>query len=189
MPITGIFIDESPFNTDNDCVAYMRNLTTFIKTDPSLAFAKRRVVFNPGGIGTLQPYYDMQPDLIAALETCFTVPERATNPDYDGCDPSKGSWERYDHDGVGSSWDNVVLPSVGQANAARTAVLVHGFHDYNGASANLSATAEVLGELVRGVVQRGVGATFFNTAGYGAFEDGPASIGEVVRLINAANGN
>jgi hypothetical protein len=187
VAIRGIFVDEAPVNTANDCVAYMRNLTDFIRTDPGLKFGARPVVvFNPGGTGQLQAYYDLQPDLIVALETCFTVPEKAGG-DYDQC-PKTGGYERYDHDGVGSSIDNVLFPSVGRANAARTAVLVHGFHDFNGPAANLSATAGVLDQLVRGVVQRGIGATFFNTAGYHTFTDGPASIGTVAGVLRAANG-
>lgn len=185
--IRGIFVDEAPVGTANDCVAYMRNLTNFIRTDPGLRFGARPVVvFNPGGTGQLQAYYDLQPDLIVALETCFTVPERAGG-DYDQC-PTSGGYERYDHDGVGSSIDNVLFPSVGRANAARTAVLVHGFHDFNGPAANLSATEGVLDQLVRGVVQRGIGATFFNTAGYHTFTDGPASIGTVAQVLRTANG-
>ena len=186
VPITGIFIDEAPANSNNDCVAYMRNLTDFIRTDAALKFAKRLVVFNPGGTGALQPYYDMKPDLIVALETCFTVPEKAQVL-YDQCDP-QFVYERYDHDGVGSSIDNVVFPNIGQGNAGATAVLVHGFHDFNGASANFSATEAVLSEMIQGVVARGIAATFFNTAGYHEFEDGPASIGAVARLLSAANG-
>ncbi|KAK4100205.1 hypothetical protein N658DRAFT_538672 [Parathielavia hyrcaniae] len=84
--------------------------------------------------------------------------------------------------------DRVVFPAVGRANAARTAVLVHGFHDFNGPAANLSATAEVLGLLARGVVQRGMGTAFFDTAGYHTFTDGPASIGAVAGPLRAANG-
>ncbi|KAK4234279.1 Spherulation-specific family 4-domain-containing protein [Achaetomium macrosporum] len=189
IAIRGIFVDEAPVNSNNDCVAYMRNLTAFVRTDTaSLHFATPRLlVFNPGGTGALQPYYDMQPDLIVGLETCFTVPAKAGG-DYDQC-PASGGYERYDHDGVGSSIDNVLFPAVGKANAARTAVLVHGFHDFNGPSANLSATGAVLTQLVQGVVQRGIGATFFNTAGYHAFTDGPASIGAVTSVLRAANGN
>ncbi|KAG7289360.1 hypothetical protein NEMBOFW57_005727 [Staphylotrichum longicolle] len=167
VAIRGIFVDEAPVNTANDCVAYMRNLTDFIRTDPGLRFGARPVVvFNPGGTGQLQAYYDLQPDLIVALETCFTVPERAGG-DYDQC-PTSGGYER--------------------ANAVRTAVLVHGFHDFNGPAANLSATEGVLDQLVKGVVQRGIGATFFNTAGYHTFTDGPASIGTVARVLRTANG-
>ncbi|KAK4041267.1 Spherulation-specific family 4-domain-containing protein [Parachaetomium inaequale] len=188
VAIRGIFIDEAPANTANDCVNYMRNLTTFIRTDPDLTArfgARPIVVYNPGGTGTLQPYYDLQPDLIVALETCFTVQEHAGG-DYDQCSAAD-VYERYDHDGVGSSIDNVLFPNIGQANAARTAVLVHGFHHFNGPAANLSATDAVLEQLIRGVVQRGVGATFFNTAGYHTFTDGPASIGRVMEVLSAAN--
>ncbi|KAK4119192.1 hypothetical protein N657DRAFT_650465 [Parathielavia appendiculata] len=193
VAIKGIFIDEAPVNTANDCVAYMRNLTTFLRTDPDVVRAfgtnKPIIVFNPGGVGALQPYYDLQPDLIVALETCFVVPARAGGGGTydDQCSPA-GGYERYDHDGVGSSLDNVVFPSVGRANAARTAVLVHGFHDFNGPAANMSATVGVLGQLIRGVVQRKIGATFFNTAGYHTFTDGPASIGAAASALRAANG-
>jgi hypothetical protein len=45
-----------------------------------------------------------------------------------------------------------------------------------------------LGELVKAVVQKGVGAAFFNTAGYHAFVDGPASIGAVAEALREANG-
>ncbi|KAH6641309.1 Spherulation-specific family 4-domain-containing protein [Chaetomium tenue] len=188
VAIKGVFIDEAPNGSGNDCVAYMRNLTELIRTDVELVerFGPRPVVvYNPGGTGTLQPFYDLGPDLIVALETCFTVPELA-GEDYDQC-PKAGLYERYDHDGVGSSIDNVLLPSVGAANAANTAVLVHGFHDFNGPSANLSATAAVLEQLVGAVVQRGIGATFFNTRGYHAFEDGPATFESFAGVLNAAN--
>ncbi|KAK4441895.1 Spherulation-specific family 4-domain-containing protein [Podospora aff. communis PSN243] len=186
IPIQGIFVDESPLNTNNNCVEYMRNLTDLIRNDPELLFPQRLVIFNPGGTGDLQPFYDLDPTYIIALETCFTVPEKAGG-EYDQCDPAFPNWERYDHDGIGSSLDDVVFPNVGRQNAARTAVLVHGFHDYNGASANFTASEEVLGNMMRGVVERGVGATFFNTRGYHAFEDGPASIGVVARLLSEAN--
>jgi hypothetical protein len=189
VAIKGIFVDEAPANTANDCVNYMRNLTTFIRTDPALTArfgARPIVVFNPGGTGTLQPYYDLQPDLIVALETCFTVQAHAGG-DYDQCNPADLTYERYDHDGVGSSIKNVLFPNIGEANAARTAVLVHGFHHFNGPMANLSATDAVLGQLIRNVEQNGIGATFFNTAGYHTFTDGPASIGRVTELLNAAN--
>jgi hypothetical protein len=187
IAIRGIFIDEAPVNNNNDCVNYMQNLTNFVRsTNQGLKFgAKPLLVFNPGGTGALASYYAMQPDLIIALETCFTVPARAGG-DYDQC-PTAGGYEVYDHNGVGSSIDNVMFPSVGTANAAHTAVLVHGFHDFNGPSANLSATSAVLQQLVNAVVQRGIGATFFNTAGYHAFTDGPASIGAVASLLTAAN--
>ncbi|KAK4153047.1 hypothetical protein C8A00DRAFT_34229 [Chaetomidium leptoderma] len=160
----------------------LSTLAAFIRTDPDLVArfgggARPLVVFNPGGTGALQAYYDMQPDLIVALETCFA------------CPTGGGGYERYDHDGAGSSIDDVLFPAVGAANAAHTAVLVHGFHDFNGPAANLSATEGVLQELIQGVVQRGIGATFFNTAGYHTFTDGrPASIGKVAEVLNAANG-
>lgn len=196
IPIQGIFVDEAPTATTNDCVAYMTNLTALIRTDPGLHFARARpasspaplVVFNPGGTGALQPYYALQPDLVLALETCFVALDRA-GQGADGCFPDpRFPYERYDHDGVGSSVDGVLFPSVGRGNAARTAVLVHGFHDYNGPSANLSASVDTLGRLIRGVVQRGIGATLFNTAWYSSFTDGPASIGQVASLLSAANG-
>ncbi|KAK0623960.1 Spherulation-specific family 4-domain-containing protein [Immersiella caudata] len=186
IPIQGIFIDEAPVNTNNNCVEYMRNLTDLIRNDPDILFPQRLVIFNPGGTGTLQPFYDLNPTYIVALETCFVVPEKAGG-EYDQCDPAFPSWERYDHEGYGSSLDRVVFPNIGRDNAGRTAVLVHGFHDYNGETANFTASEEVLGNMIRGVVQRGVGATFFNTRGYHAFEDGPASIGVVARLLSEAN--
>ncbi|KAK3297142.1 Spherulation-specific family 4-domain-containing protein [Chaetomium fimeti] len=189
VAMRGIFIDEAPNNSVNpECEAYMQNLTTLIRTDAELVekFGPQPVVvFNPGGTGQLQPYYEMEPDYIVALETCFTVPEHAGG-DYDQC-PATGVYEIYDHDGPGSSIDNVLFPSVGEANAARTAVLVHGFHHFNGPTANLTATEAVLEELVGAVVQRGIGATFFNTRGYHAFEDEPATIGVVADVLNAAN--
>jgi hypothetical protein len=187
IAIRGIFVDEAPNNDANDCVAYMQNLTTLIRDDPALQFgAQPVVVFNPGGTGDLQVYYDMQPDLIVALETCFTVPEHGEADYDDGC-PAVGVYERYDHGGVGSSIDTVLFPSVGEVNAARTAVLVHGFHHFNGPEANLTATEAVLEQLIQGVVDRGIGATFFNTAGYHSFSDGPATIGKVADVLNAAN--
>ncbi|AEO56670.1 hypothetical protein MYCTH_2301831 [Thermothelomyces thermophilus ATCC 42464] len=188
VPIGGIFIDEAPADTSNDCVNYMRNLTTFIRTDPALRFGGSNafVVYNPGGTGpSLPAYYDLQPNLIVALETCFTVPERA-GEDYDQC-PRAGGYEPYDHAGPGRSIDDVLFPAAGAANAPRTAVLVHGFHDFNGAPANLSATPAVLDQLVAAVVQRRIGATFFNTAGYHTFEDGPASIGNFMGVLAAKN--
>ncbi|KAK0745746.1 Spherulation-specific family 4-domain-containing protein [Schizothecium vesticola] len=186
IPIQGIFIDEAPTNTANNCVEYMRNLTDLIRNDPDILFPQRLVIFNPGGTGTLQPYYDLNPTYIVSLETCFVVPERAGG-EYDQCDPAFPNWERYDHDGYGSSIDNVLFPNIGQVNAPRTAVLVHGFHDTNGPSANLQATEEVLRNMIRNVVQRRIGATFFNTAGYHQFSDGPASIQVVARLLSEAN--
>jgi hypothetical protein len=188
VAIGGIFIDEAPNSAANDCVAYMQNLTTLIRDDPALRFGARPVVvFNPGGTGALQVYYDMQPDLIVALETCFTVPEQAERVAYDDQCPETGGYERYDHGGVGSTIDTVLFPNVGAANAAGTAVLVHGFHHFNGPEANLTATEAVLGQLIQGVVNREIGATFFNTAGYHTFTDGPASIGKVADVLNAAN--
>ncbi|KAL2146611.1 hypothetical protein VTI28DRAFT_3110 [Corynascus sepedonium] len=183
VPIRGIFIDEAPSNTANDCVNYMSNLTAFIR-NPSLNFGGEDavVVFNPGGTGpALQTYYNMGPDLIVALETCFTVPAHA-GESYDQC-PQAGWYEQYDHDGPGSSISNVLFPAAGQANAAHTAVLVHGFHHFNGPSANLSATQPVLQTLVNAVVQHGIGATFFNTAGYHTFTDGPASFGAFMNAL------
>ena len=186
IAIRGIFVDEAPNDdTNSACVKYMSDLTAFIRAQTAFG-TKPIVVFNPGGTGSLQGYYDLQPDLIVAMETCFVVPERA-GEDYDQC-PKAGGYERYDHAGVGSSIDTVLLPNVGKTNAPRTAVLVHGFHDYNGAAANLSATAEVLQQLVGAVVKKDIGATFFNTAGYHTFSDGPASIGAVAGLLKAANG-
>ena len=136
-------------------------------------------------------------DITGAVKTCsrtwllpwrraFVVPERA-GEDYDQC-PKAGGYERYDHAGVGSSMDAVLLPSVGNANAARMAVLVHGFHDYNGPAANLNATAGVLQQMVGVVAQRKIGATFSNTAGYHTFSDRPALIEAVAGLLKAANG-
>ncbi|KAJ4302022.1 hypothetical protein N0V88_002155 [Collariella sp. IMI 366227] len=93
VPIRGIFIDEAPNDSANDCVGYMRNLTDFIRNDESLKFGpagnQRIVVFNPGGTGALQPYYDMQPALIVALETCFTAYEKA-GEEYDQCPRAGG---------------------------------------------------------------------------------------------------
>ena len=82
IPIQGVFIDEAPANTANDCVRYMQNLTDLIRKDSAILFPQRQVVFNPGITGTLQPYYDMNPTLISAMETCFVV-------DFLG----RGSWD------------------------------------------------------------------------------------------------
>ncbi|KAL2162912.1 hypothetical protein VTH06DRAFT_6748 [Thermothelomyces fergusii] len=188
VPISGIFIDEAPADTANDCLNYMQNLTTFIRTDASLHFGGSNafVVYNPGGTGpALGEYYDLQPDLIVAMETCFTAPAYAGG-DYDQC-PTSGGYVPYDKAGPGSSIDDILFPAVGAANASRTAVLVHGFHDTNGAPANLAASSTVLDQLVGAVVQRGIGATFFNTAGYHTFSDGPASFGAFVSVLASKN--
>ncbi|KAK3364373.1 Spherulation-specific family 4-domain-containing protein [Lasiosphaeria hispida] len=184
--IQGIFIDEAPANTANSCVQYMQNLTNFIRNDKSLLFPQRLVIFNPGGTGTLQPYYDMNPTLIVSLETCFVTPEKARVA-FDQCNPEFPNWERYDHDGYGSSIDKVLFPNIGELNAPRSAVLVHGVHDTNGPSANLMVAEETLRNMINTVVQRNIGATFFNAAGYHEFSDGPANIVAVARLLNAAN--
>ncbi|KAK3376422.1 Spherulation-specific family 4-domain-containing protein [Lasiosphaeria ovina] len=182
VAIQGIFIDEAPASTANDCVAYMRNLTEFIRTDASLRFPGRLVIFNPGGTGDLQPFYDLKPTLILALETCFIA--ASADPNYDGC---SGSYERYDHAGFGSSIDAVLLPSIGAANAPATAVVVHGFHGSNGDPANLVADADTLAGVIRAAVARKIGAVFFNTAWYQQFSDAPATIGAVASLLSAAN--
>ncbi|KAK3315437.1 Spherulation-specific family 4-domain-containing protein [Apodospora peruviana] len=193
IPIRGIFIDEAPTNTANDCVAYMQNLTNFIRDDASLAFpSPRLVVFNPGGIGnpSLQPYYDMNPDLIVALETCFTDYQfsRGDTPNTgDQCDPTDRTRERYDHEGYGSSLDRIVFPNIGRQNAARTAILVHGVHDNNGPSANFQASEDVLRNMIQAVVRAGIGATFFNTLGYHNFDEAPGTIQVVARLLREAN--
>jgi hypothetical protein len=95
--------------------------------------------------------------------------------------------EAYDHEGYGSSIDNVPFPNIGQVNAPETAVLVHKFHDTNRPSANFQATEEVLRTMIQNVVQRRIGATFFNTAGYQLFSDGPASMQVVTRLLSKAS--
>ncbi|KAL2152290.1 hypothetical protein VTH82DRAFT_5474 [Thermothelomyces myriococcoides] len=187
VPIKGIFIDEAPVNLENNCLEYMSNLTTFIRDSAlQLGGANAFVVFNPGGTGNLLPYYSLGPDLIIALETCFTTPETAGDS-YDQC-PSTGGYTPYDNAGPGSSIDNLVVPVVNEENLPHTAILVHGFHDTNGPPANLVATTSgVLEQLVTAVVQRGVGATFFNTAGYHSFSDGPASFGAFVSALAASN--
>ncbi|KAK3385887.1 Spherulation-specific family 4-domain-containing protein [Podospora didyma] len=185
VAVKGIFIDEAPADSKNDCVAYMRELTDFIRNDDTLGFAKPRlVIFNPGGTGALQPYYDLKPTLILALETCFTSAPRGS---YDGCFGDGSGYERYDHEGIGSSIDKVLFPNIGKQNAASTAVMVHGFHGSNGPSAGLEATEAVLSSMIQAAVSRKIGALFFNTAWYNQFSDGPADIGTVARLLNAAN--
>ncbi|KAK0750108.1 Spherulation-specific family 4-domain-containing protein [Schizothecium vesticola] len=184
VPIQGIFIDEAPSDSANlDCVTYMRNLTTLIRT----ADAQRIVVFNPGTVGTgLQPYYDLSPTFIVAFETCFMTPALA-RAEFDQCDPKWGAWTPYDSQGAGTSVDSVLAglgTTAGSAKAARTAILVHGFHDTNGPQ---QATEAVLGPMIKQVVDKGIGAAFFNTAGYHTFSTGPASIGAVAKQLSAAN--
>jgi len=181
VPIKGIFIDEAPSDSANlDCVAYMRNLTDLIlKAD-----ANHTVVFNPGTVGTgLKPYYELNATFIVAFETCFVTPELA-RVEFDQCNKQ---WTPYDSQGAGTSVDSVLAglgTTARSAKAARTAILVHGFHDTNGPQ---QATEAVLGPMIREVVDKGIGAAFFNTAGYHTFSTGPASIGAVAKQLSAAN--
>lgn len=191
ISIHGIFIDEAPTDASNNCTAYMQDLTNYIKNDPSLLFTSPRiVVFNPGspGTGGLVQYYTQSPppDLIVALETCFTVPERAIAGD--GC-PTTGGYERYDNEGYGGSIDRYLASNVGVANYPRTAIIVHGFHDTNGPDANFIADAPTLLEEIRAVRQRNIGAAFFNTMEYMTFDTGPADIGTVAADLVAAGRN
>jgi hypothetical protein len=191
VSIHGIFIDEAPIDGSNNCTAYMQDLTNFIKNDASLLFTSPRiVVFNPGspGIGGLGQFYTQSPppDLIVALETCFTVPASVIAGD--GC-PAAGGYERYDNEGYGGSIDTYLAGNVGVANYPRTAIIVHGFHDTNGPQANLVANASTLLQEILTVRQKNIGAAFFNTMEYMTFNTGPADIGTVAADLAAANQN
>ncbi|KAI1343770.1 Spherulation-specific family 4-domain-containing protein [Xylariaceae sp. FL0016] len=188
--IHGIFIDEAPVDASNNCTAYMQDLTAFIKGDPSLKFASPRiVVFNPGqpGVGGLKAYYaqDPAPDLIVALENCFTTPDKALGFDTTGDDcPPTGGYAIYDKDGYGSSIDTYLSVDVGVDNYPKTAIIVHGFHDTNG---NITASSATLLEEIRTVKQKGIGAVFFNTFAYFQFGTPPADIGSVAADLAAVN--
>jgi hypothetical protein len=185
IPIQGIFIDEAPANADNDCISYMRNLTALVQNDTEILFPRRLVVFNPGSPGErgdLQPYYDMNPTLIAALETCFVI-NILGGGECDECRPG-ADYEVYDSNGYGSSIDGVLNGTIGMENYNRTAVLVHGVHDTNGM---FEISEEVLRNMIRAVVQRAIGAVFFNAAAYTQFTYDPVRIQLVGRLLDEEN--
>jgi len=64
---------------------------------------------------------------------------------------------------------------------------VHGVHDNNGGTSKYQASEEVLRGMIWAVVQRGIGATFFNTASYKEFTVDPVRIELVARLLAEAN--
>ena len=187
----GIFIDEAPFDGNNNCTAYMQDLTSFIKEDASLTFSSPRVVvFNPGtpGTGALKPYFSQTPppDIIVALETCFTIPSKAITGD--ACPPS-GGYEVYDNEGFGGSIDKYFPFDIGTENYGRAGIIVHGFHDTNGPEANFVADQPTLLAEIKAVVKKGIGAAFFNTMEYNSFDTGPADIGSVAADLTTANAN
>lgn len=150
----------------------MQSLTDLIRTDSAILFPQRQVLFNPGIIGTLQPYYDMSPNLICAMETCFVV-DSLSGRSLEECFPGG----IYDSRGYyGSFIDAVLRDNVTEAKYPRTAVLVHGVHDTNVGLSNYQASEEVLRGMIRALVQRGIGATFFNGAGYTQFTYGIVAV-------------
>ncbi|KAK7745650.1 hypothetical protein SLS62_009691 [Diatrype stigma] len=173
--ISGIFVDEAP--NDGSCAEdYMALLTAFVRQTAGLDV----VVYNPGFPATpraLDAYYALQPTFIAALETCFAT---ATN----GQDLCDGAYTVYDQGGYGTTIDSTLRDWVGEENYARTAVLVHGFHDSNGLYAADDAT---LSGLLGAVVERNIGAAVFTTNHWITPDAEPADIGTVVAALAAAN--
>ena len=172
--IKGIFIDETPNN--GSCIEYMRSLTTYIRETAQLPV----VVYNPGFPATphaLDALYALGPDLISSLETCFT---NATN----GMDLCNGTYTVYDQGGFGTTIDSTLRSWVGTENYGRTAVLVHGFHGTNG---NFDATLDTLLEMLRAMVTRGIGAAVVTTNHWITPDAEPASIGNMVAALAAAN--
>jgi len=185
IPISGIFVDEAPVNTANGCVNYMQNVTWHIKNTFGPG---AKVVYNPGYTGgstAIQTFYDLSPgpDLVVAAETCFVTSADAWGS-LDEC-PTGGTYTTYDSAGVGSYIDTYVTPYVGSTRLPKTAVLVHGFHDDNGGTPNIVASSTTLSVLLEAVVNKSIGATFFNTAGYQAFHYTPVDIGTFANALDA----
>lgn len=102
--------------------------------------------------------------------------------DYDQCDP-RWPFERYDHNGVGTSIESVLVPAAERERLWKTAIAVHNFHDWSGSPKNLTASKSMLRELLSDVVNKGIGETISNVAGYYNIGDGPELIGVVARLL------
>ncbi|RYP65693.1 hypothetical protein DL771_008192 [Monosporascus sp. 5C6A] len=174
VSINGIFIDEAPYN--GNCTDYMRDLTAHIREVADLDV----VVYNPGFPATplaLQPYYDVNPTYVSALETCFAT---MTNGN-DQCDEP---YTKYDQGGYGTTIDSTLRDWVGVQNYRRTAILIHGYHDTNGL---YTANDETLSGLLRAVVDRGIGAAVFTTNQWTTPDAEPADIGTMVALLSLAN--
>ncbi|KAI1253783.1 hypothetical protein MGN70_004178 [Eutypa lata] len=174
IAINGIFVDEAP--NDGSCVDYMRDLTAFIRDTAGLDV----VVYNPGfpaTVGALDVYYALGPTFISSLETCFAA---ATNGE-DLCD---GAYTVYDQGGYGTTIDSTLRDWVGVENYAKTAILIHGYHDTNGL---YTANDETLSGLLSAVVERDIGAAVFTTNHWITPDAEPADIGTVVSLLAAAN--
>lgn len=174
VAINGIFIDEAP--NDGSCVDYMRDLTAYIRDTAGLDV----VVYNPGfpaTIGALDAYYALNPTFISSLETCFAT----TTNGQDLCD---GPYTVYDQGGYGTTIDSTLRDWVGVENYAKTAILIHGYHDTNGL---YTANDETLTGLLGAVVERDIGAAVFTTNHWITPSAEPADIGTVVSLLAAAN--
>ena len=193
--IHGIFVDEAPDGqAATSCLDYMGQLAAHIKTNTSINFVQPRIaVFNPGdpGSGGLPAYYALNPgpDLIVALESCFTTGAHATGFDAvtgDGCTPGNTD-ATYDGQGINSTITTYLPFDVHPENYPRTAIIVHGFHDDNG---NFSATAATLQAEVENVVKTRIGAVLFNSLWYFTYDStiGPATISNVVAALDTANG-
>jgi hypothetical protein len=177
VPIDGIFVDEAPASVNTTAVAYMKSLTTYIHKK-GLGI----VVYNagfPATVNSLDKYFDLNPDYIVGLETCFAT---KSNGD-DLCTP-EGSYTVYDANGYGATIKDTLVQWVGTGHFGSTAVLVHGFHDTNGLYQADNAT---LSQELKAVVQSGVGAVVFTTNHWLTPAQGPADIGTVVSLLDAAN--
>ncbi|RYO75171.1 hypothetical protein DL764_010565 [Monosporascus ibericus] len=174
VSINGIFVDEAP--NDGNCTSYMSGLTAHIRDVADLDV----VVYNPGFPATpfaLEPYYDLDPTYISALETCFAT---ETN----GRDLCDGPYTVYDQGGYGTTIDSTLRDWVGVQNYQRTAILIHGYHDTNGL---YTANDETLSGLLRAVVDRGIGAAVFTTNHWITPDAEPADIGTMVSLLSLAN--
>lgn len=150
LPVNGIFVDEAP--SDGSCVEYMTSLTQYIRQTMGL----EAVVYNPGfpsEPGSLDSYYALNPTFISSLETCWAVESNGE----DLCD---GEYTVYDQGGYGTTIDSTLKDWVGTEQYAKTAILIHGFHDDNGL---YPANSETLLSALEAVVERGIGAAVFTT--------------------------
>lgn len=169
--VDGIFVDEAP--NDGSCLDYMTQLTNHIRRTAGLPV----VVLNPGFPATpraLDTYYkNLRPNLISALETCFS----ATSNGEDLC---TGAYTIYDEHGYGTTIDNTLQPWVGVENYASTAILVHGFHGTNG---RYQANRETLSRAMGAMADRNIGAAVFATNHWITPDAGPADIGTVAGVM------
>jgi hypothetical protein len=178
IPIDGIFVDEAPATVNASAVAYMKSLTAYIRKNAGLDI----VVYNagfPATVNALDKYFDLDPDYIVGLETCFAK----TSNGKDLCTPA-GSYTVYDVNGYGATIKDTLVQWVGTKHFDSTAVLVHGFHGTNGLYQANNAT---LSKELQAVVQKGIGAVVFTTNHWLTPAEGPADIGTVVSFLDAAN--